>query len=159
MIAKGKVVKLAYSLKNSKGETIDVADSKDPFLYLHGAKEVVPGLEKALEGMKKGDKKSVTVAPKDGYGEINPELKIEVTRSQFPQNVELKSGMQFETHTQDGYGMIFTVESVTCEKVLINGNHPLAGETLHFEVEVLEIRAATQEEADHGHAHDGTHNH
>ena len=153
MIKNGKVVDLSYSLKNSKGEVLDQADAKDPFTYLHGAQQIVPGLENALEGMKIGDKKQVTVPPSQGYGEKNPQLKLAVNRSQFPAGMEVQPGMQFEADTGDGHGMMFTVESIQGDKVNIDGNHPLAGETLHFNVEVLNVRDATAEELNHGHAH------
>ncbi|HLD99705.1 MAG TPA: peptidylprolyl isomerase [Bdellovibrionota bacterium] len=154
-IENGKVVSLAYSLKDSDGKLMDRADSKDPFMYMHGAHQIVPGLEGALEGLNVGDKKSVEVSPRDGYGEKNPALKLTVNKSQFPDTVELESGMQFEAHSADGQSVIFTVESIEGDKVHIDGNHPLAGQTLHFDVEVLGIRQATEEETAHGHAHSG----
>lgn len=161
MIKTGKVVHLGYSLKNSGGQVLDKADSSQPFTYLHGAKQIVPGLESALEGLKVGDKKNVVVAPGEGYGEKNPELKLAVSRSQFPEGVEIQPGMQFEAHAQDGQGVVFMVESIEGEKINLDGNHPLAGETLHFDVEVLGVRDATDEEQKHGHAHgpDGSHHH
>ena len=161
MIKNGKVVNLAYTLKNDGGEVLDQADSKDPFTYLHGGSQIVPGLESALEGLNVGDKKKVTVKPEDGYGEINEELKLSVARSQFPKEMEVEEGMQFETSSPDGAGMVFTVEEIQGDKVMIDGNHPLAGETLHFDVEVLEVRDATAEEVEHGHAHgeDDDHGH
>jgi FKBP-type peptidyl-prolyl cis-trans isomerase SlyD len=160
-ISNGKVVNLLYSLKNDQGEVLDRADKEAPFTYLHGADQIVPGLETALEGLKVGDKKKVTVAPADGYGETNADLKLTVNRSQFPGKVDLEPGMQFEAHTPDGHGVVFTVEAIEGDKVKIDGNHPLAGQTLHFDVEVLEMRDATDEEKDHGHAHgeDGHHHH
>jgi FKBP-type peptidyl-prolyl cis-trans isomerase SlyD len=158
MIKNGKVVNLAYSLKNSDGDLLDRADSKEPFTYLHGASQIVPGLETALEGLKTGDKKQVTVQPEQGYGEVNQDLKLTVNRSQFPAGAEIQEGMQFETQTPDGHGLIFTVETIEGDKVTIDGNHPLAGETLHFDVEVLNVRDATEEEKQHGHAH-GEHGH
>jgi FKBP-type peptidyl-prolyl cis-trans isomerase SlyD len=158
MIKNGTVVNLSYTLKNSDGDVLDKADASEPFTYLHGASQVVPGLETALEGLKKGDKKKVTVAPEEGYGEVNEELKLAVNRTQFPAEAQIEAGMQFETQTPDGHGLIFTVEAIEDDKVMIDGNHPLAGETLHFDVEVLDVRAATKEEIAHGHAH-GEHGH
>jgi FKBP-type peptidyl-prolyl cis-trans isomerase SlyD len=159
-VAAGKVVALIYSLKNSEGEILDEASGDEPFTYLHGAQQIVPGLESALEGSRVGDKKSVRVEPADGYGEVNPELKLVVNRSQFPAGAKLEQGMQFETQTPDGHGILFTVESVQGEKVHIDGNHPLAGETLHFDVEILQVRNATSEEVEHGHVHgEGGHLH
>ena len=161
VIAEGKVVNLAYILKNAKNEVLDEADSAAPFTYLHGAQQIVPGLENALTGLKVGEKKDVTVSPAEGYGEIDPSLKLIVGRKQFPKNMELEAGMQFETTAPDGSGAVFTVEAVEGDQVHINGNHPLAGVTLHFSVEVLSMRDATKEEMEHGHAHgeDGHHHH
>lgn len=160
-IANGKVVNLLYSLTSTEGEVLDRADRESPFTYLHGAQQIVPGLETALEGLTVGDKKKVTVSAADGYGEMNPDLKLTVNRSQFPSNAELEPGMQFEAHTPDGQGVVFTVEALEGDKIKIDGNHPLAGQTLHFDVEVLSMRDATKEEMEHGHAHgeDGHHHH
>src|SRR6185437_12731143 len=97
LIENGKVVQLAFSLKNSEGEVLDSSDSSDPFVYLHGSSQIVPGLESCLEGLKVGDKKNVVVPPASGYGEIDDELRITVKRSQFPENVQLQAGMQFES--------------------------------------------------------------
>ena len=153
-IQKGKVVDLSYTLKDSEGELLDQADVQDPFSYLHGADEVVPGLEKALEGLKTGDKKTVVVSPAEGYGEVDSQLRVTVKRSQFPKGADLKAGMQFETESPEGEPMIFAIEKVEGEQVFVNGNNPLAGVTLHFDVEVLGVREATAEELEHGHAHD-----
>jgi FKBP-type peptidyl-prolyl cis-trans isomerase SlyD len=152
-ISDGKVVNLIYSLKNDQGEVLDRADGDAPFTYLHGAQQIVPGLENALIGLKVGDKKKVSVPPADGYGEHNPELKLTVNKAQFPSKVDLEPGMQFEAHTPDGHGVVFTVESLEGDTVKIDGNHPLAGQTLHFDVEVLSMRDATDDEKEHGHAH------
>lgn len=158
MITSGKVVDLSYSLKNAEGEVLDQADAKDPFTYLHGAEQVVPGLEAALEGLKVGDKKNVVVPPEEGYGLQDPKLKVIAKRSDFPKEVELEEGMEFEATAPNGDEIIFTVESLEGDKVYVNGNHPLAGQTLHFDVEVLKVRDATDEEIEHGHAH-GPHGH
>lgn len=152
-ISNGKVVDLLYSLKNDQGEVLDRADKDAPFQYLHGADQIVPGLENALEGLKVGDKKKVTVPPSEGYGDMNPDLKMSVSRAQFPGKVDLEAGMQFEANTPDGQGVVFTVEAIEGDQVKIDGNHPLAGQTLHFDVEVLSMREATEEELEHGHAH------
>jgi FKBP-type peptidyl-prolyl cis-trans isomerase SlyD len=160
-ISDGKVVNLLYSLKNDAGDVLDRADNDAPFTYLHGAQQIVPGLESALVGLKVGDKKNVKVEAADGYGELNPDLKMTVSRSQFPSKVEIEQGMQFEAHTPDGHGVVFTVESIEGDKIKIDGNHPLAGQRLHFDVEVLSMRDATEDEKQHGHAHgpDGHHHH
>ena len=160
MITKGKVVSLAYSLKNKDGEVLDQGDKNDPFAYLHGMNQIVPGLEKALEGLKKGDKKSVEIDPKDGYGEYDKALLVQVSKTQFPPSVQLREGMQFEGGAPDGAPLVFTIEKIETETVTVNGNHPLAGETLFFDVEVVEVRDATDDELTHGHAHGaGGHHH
>lgn len=153
MIKNGKVVDLIYTLKSTEGEVLDEASKEEPFSYLHGAQQIVPGLESALEGLKVGDKKDVTVSPSEGYGEHNPSLKLTVNRSQFPEGMEIEEGMSFEASGADGQGMMFTIESIRGDQVDLDGNHPLAGETLHFSVEVLTVREATDEEMEHGHAH------
>lgn len=161
MIKDGTVVNLAYTLKNHEGEVLDSADENDPFVYLHGASQILPGLEKPLEGLKPGDTKKIEVKAADGYGEINSELKLTVKRSQFPEGAELTEGMQFETEGPDGAGYVFLVERVEGDQVHLDGNHPLAGQDLFFDVRVLEVRDATEEEKAHGHAHgpDGHHHH
>jgi FKBP-type peptidyl-prolyl cis-trans isomerase SlyD len=159
-IQNGKVIQLAYTLTNAAGDVLDRSDKADPFMYLHGAGQIVPGLETGLEGCKVGDKKKVVVPPGAGYGEVDPELKMSVKRTQFPPTVEMEAGMQFESRSPDGQGMIFTIESIEGDQVHIDGNHPLAGQTLHFDVEVLTVRDATEEEQEHGHAHgEGGHGH
>ena len=161
-ISEGKVIELAYTLKNAAGEVLDEASKADPFAYLHGADQIVSGLEEALEGLTVGAKKTVVVPPAEGYGEVDPGLRMSVKRTQFPKGVDLQSGMQFEANSPDGQGgVVFTVVNVGADQVEIDGNHPLAGVTLHFEVEVLKVREATKEELSHGHAHggDGHHHH
>jgi FKBP-type peptidyl-prolyl cis-trans isomerase SlyD len=161
MIKEGTVVDLSYSLKNSEGEILDEASARDPFVYLHGSHQIVPGLETALLGLKVGDKKQVIVPPSDGYGVHDPKLKMTVSKAQFPKGIKIEEGMQFQAQTEDGQGVVFTVESIEGEKIHVDGNHPLADQTLHFDVEVLKIRDATEEEITHGHAHgpDGHHHH
>lgn len=161
MITRGKVVALAYRLTDGGGQVLDKAETGAPFSYLHGVGQIVPGLESALEGLKQGDKKKVTVDPKDGYGEHNPNLKVLVPRSEFPKDANIKKGMQFVGRSEDGHEVVYTVEAVEGEQIKLDGNHPLAGQTLHFEVEVVSVRDATEEEMSHGHAHgpDGHHHH
>lgn len=158
-IQEGMVVSMGYTLKDDAGKKLDEADAKSPFVYLHGGGQIVPGLESALTGLKAGDKKSVTVSPADGYGVPDPKLLLTVTRTQFPQGMKIEEGMQFEANAGDGEGMLFTVHKIQGDQVTIDGNHPMAGKTLHFQVEILEVRAATDEEMAHGHAHgpDGHH--
>jgi FKBP-type peptidyl-prolyl cis-trans isomerase SlyD len=151
------VVDLAYTLKGADGAVIDQSEKDDPMTYLHGEGQIVPGLESALEGLAKGAKKKVVVSAKEGYGTSNPDLKISVKRSQFPADVDVKEGMQFQAQAGE-QGVVFTVDKIEGDLVMIDGNHPLADQELHFEVEVLNVREATKEEKEHGHAH-GAHGH
>jgi len=160
MIKKGSVVSLNYELKNGAGETLDQSTPDDPFNYIHGIGQIVPGLEKALDGAGVGDKKDVVVPPDEGYGEKKEELVFKVERSNFPSDKDLQSGMQFMAEMKDGRQVPFTIQKVDGEDVHIDGNHPLAGETLHFSVEVTDVREASPEEMEHGHVHGpGDHQH
>ena len=159
MVKKDAVVSLIYTLKNDTGQELDKSSPDKPFAYLHGNKQIVPGLENALEGLAVGDKKKVTVSPAEGYGEFVAELKKEVERSNFPKDAEIKAGMQFSSEV-GGDHRVFTVTEVEGDKVKIDGNHPLAGTGLRFAVTVISVRAASEEEVTHGHVHgDGGHHH
>lgn len=158
-ISEGKVVHLTYALSNSRGEILDRADTEQPFVYMHGAGQIVPGLEEALEGLKVGDSKKVVVQPEDGYGVKDDDLKLVLKRSQFPPDMEIKVGMQFETSTPQGEDLLFAIEKVDGDQISVDGNHPLAGEVLHFDVKVILVRDATEEEISHGHAHGGDGHH
>ena len=153
MIKKNSVVTLKYCLKNSEGLELDQSDEKEPLSYLHGSGQIVPGLEAALSGLKTGDKKAVALSPQEGYGEVVPELKIKVERANFPKDKPVEEGMQFVAEVAGGHQQPFMVHKVEGEFVYLDGNHPLAGQTLHFDVEVLGVRDATKEELTHGHAH------
>lgn len=160
MIKKNSVVSLSYNLKNGNGDELDTASAEKPFLYLHGFGQVVPGLESALEGLKIGDKKDVTIAPDQGYGEMDAGLRMKVKRSNFPEDADIKPGMQFMGEAGEGKKVVFTVHEIEGDEVKVDGNHPLAGQTLNFSVEVLAIREATEEELTHGHVHgEGGHHH
>jgi FKBP-type peptidyl-prolyl cis-trans isomerase SlyD len=156
-IVKGKVVGFAYHLRNAQGETLD--ESNDPMEYLHGYQNIIPGLEREMEGLKIGDKKKVTVSPEDAYGEYDEKLVYEVPRANFPANEDLQPGMQFHADTEEESVTLF-VQEVVGDQVIMNGNHPLAGETLSFDIEIHTIREASKEELEHGHAHGpGGHHH
>jgi len=158
-IKKGDVVRMNYVLKDEDGEIIDQSQAGSPFEYLHGHGNIVIGLEKALTGAKVGDKKQVVVSPAEGYGEIDPRLQLKVDRKQFPAGAPLEEGMQFETPFENSV-LIFTIESVEGDQITINGNHPLAGVNLHFDVEIVGTREASKEEQAHGHVHGpGGHHH
>ena len=160
MIKKNSVVSLSYILKNENGEELDRSETAIPLAYMHGHGQIVPGLENVLEGLAIGDKKEVTVTPQEGYGEVQPQLKMKVSRNKFPADVNIEPGMQFSSKMEDGREIPFTVQAIEDGAVMLDGNHPLAGETLHFSVEVVEVRLATAEELQHGHVHGaGGHHH
>ena len=147
------VVAFHYTLTNDSGETLDSSDGREPLKYLHGAQNIVPGLEKALAGKKAGDELKVEVQPDDGYGDVNPEMVQKVPRAAFEGVDKIEPGMQFQAQGPAGQVQLITVKEVSGDEVTIDGNHPLAGETLHFEVKIEDVRAATEEEIAHGHAH------
>ena len=151
-IAKNQVVAINYTLKNDAGEVLDSSEGQDPLYYIQGIGNIIPGLENALEGKVKGDKLKVVIEAKDAYGEVNEDLVQAVPRDQFGDSNDIEIGMQFEVQTQMG-PLVVTVEAVEEDEIVVNGNHPLAGVRLHFDVEVHAIRAATSEELDHGHVH------
>lgn len=159
-VEKDKVTSIHYTLKGKNGETLDTSNGRDPLAYLHGNGNIIRGLESALEGKSKGDKLEVTIEPKDAYGERNDELQQKVSKDNFEEGVEIKPGMQFQAQTPEGAVQIFHVLEVDDSTVTLDGNHPLAGETLYFDVEVIDIRDASNEELEHGHVHGpGGHNH
>lgn len=160
-IDKGCVVAIDYKLHLGDGNVVDASEDGAPLVYLHGAEEVVPGLEKALEGKSAGDALKVTVPPAEGYGEYDPEGLEEVPRSEFPEDVEIEPGDILSATDPDGDEVDFLVKEVREDSVLVDFNHVLAGKTLHFEVTVREVRAATPEEMEHGHVHgpDDDHHH
>lgn len=158
-IAEKTVVSIHYTLTNSTGETLDSSFGQDPLVYLHGAQNIIVGLEDALKGKTVGDALQVTVEPEQGYGETREELIQEVDRSAFEGVEDIDVGMQFMAQTPWGEQPV-TVVKVEGEQITLDGNHPLAGETLNFDVEVVDIREASDEEMEHGHVHgEGGHQH
>ena len=151
-VAKDKVVSIDYTLTGTGGEVIDSSQGGEPLTYLHGAGNIIPGLEQALEGKSAGEEVNTTVPPDQGYGQKNPGLIQPVPRSQFPGVTDIKVGMQFQAQTNHGPRVV-TVVDMNDDTVTVDANHPLAGETLTFAVRVVDIRDATQQELDHGHAH------
>lgn len=152
-IAEKCVVAFHYQLTNSDGEQLDSSEGQDPLKYLHGASNIVPGLEKELEGKKAGDALKVEVQPDEGYGQVNPQLVQKVPHSAFESAPEIKAGMQFQAQAPDGQVQLITVTEVSDEEVTVDGNHPLAGQVLHFDVTIEDVREASEEELEHGHAH------
>ena len=156
-IAADSVVQIHYTLKNDAGDVLDSSAGREPLAYLHGAGNIVAGLENALEGKASGDKLNVRVAPEEGYGPRHDALVQDVPRDAFQGVDDIQPGMQF--HAQGPSGpMVVTVVKTGDDSVTVDGNHPLAGETLHFDVEVADVRDATEEEQEHGHVH-GAHDH
>ncbi len=160
-IAPNTVVTMTYTLTNAEGQVLDQADASHPFVYMQGAHNIIPGLEQALAGKQAGDTAVVTVQPEDAYGEYNEQLTQQVPRQMFgnvPED-QLVVGAQFQAQTNGGME-ILTIADVDGDMITIDANHPLAGETLTFDVKILEVRAATTEEIEHGHAHGpGGHHH
>ena len=158
-LTKDKVGTINYTLKDKDGEVID--ETKDgSFAYLHGARNIIPGLENELEGKEKGYKNSVVIEPKDAYGERNPEQIQRVPLSMFPDDVEIQEGMQFEAQSENGAPIVVTVTAIDAGEVVVDGNHPLAGIQLYFDIEVIDVRDASEEELEHGHVHGpGGHDH
>ncbi len=151
-IENNRVVSLAYTLRDDDDNIIDQSEDGS-FWYLHGASNIIPGLENALTGKSKGDELAVSVAPEDGYGVREAERIQDVPRSMFPDDQELAVGMQFHAQSPDGHAVMVTIANIEGDTVTVDGNHPLAGVQLNFVVKIIDIREATQEELDHGHVH------
>jgi FKBP-type peptidyl-prolyl cis-trans isomerase SlyD len=158
-IAEDKVVLIHYTLKDDAGTVIDSSSGGEPLAYIHGQGNIIPGLESALEGKKAGDKLEVSVAPADGYGVHDERLIQRVPRRSFG-GANPQPGMQFHAQSSDGQTRVVTVTQIVGDMVTVDGNHPLAGQNLHFSVEIAEVRDATEEELEHGHVHGaGGHHH
>jgi len=153
IIEKDRVVSIDYTLRDNSGNLIDSSEGSDPLEYLHGNGNIIPGLEKALAGKKAGDKLTCSIAAADAYGERDDSLIFKVNKSEF-EGADIEVGMQFEAHGEEG-AQIVTVVGIEGEEVTIDANHPLAGETLNFDVKVVDVREATSEELEHGHVHGG----
>lgn len=147
------VVAFHYKLTNGDGEELDSSGGQDPLKYLHGAGNIVPGLEKALAGKSAGDKLKVEVPPEEGYGPVNPQLVQKVPRSAFEGAPEIKPGMRFQAQGNEGQAQFITVKEISGDEITVDGNHPLAGQVLHFDVTIEDVREASEEELAHGHAH------
>jgi FKBP-type peptidyl-prolyl cis-trans isomerase SlyD len=153
LIGDNAVVSIHYTLTDSDGAVIDSSEGAGPLNYLHGAGNIIPGLEKALVGKTTGANLQVTVPAAEGYGEVQPELVQQVPLSAFQGIDSIEPGMAFEAQDAQGNGRRVVVKSVDDEVVVVDGNHPLAGVDLNFKVEVVDIRDATEEEIAHGHVH------
>jgi len=160
VVADDLVVRLDYTLTLGGGEVYDSSEESGPLEYLQGHGQLIPGLEQALYDMAVGDEKDVVVTPDLAYGEYDAEAVQELPRDMFPATMELESGMAIDLYDEDAEEELeATIEDVDKDTVVVNFNHPLAGETLNFHVRIVDIRPATPEELDHGHAHGDEHSH
>ena len=154
VVSEGKVVVFHYTLTDDDGEVVESSkEGGSPLPYLHGAGRIVPGLEEAMDGRQAGDSFQVDIDPEQGYGEKTGPGPSTVDRSEFPDHVELDEGMHFTAEAEGGQEIPLWITNIDGDDITVDHNHPLAGETLHFDVEVINVRDATDEEIDHGHAH------
>ena len=147
------VVSITYTLTNDDSTVLDSTEESGPMDYLHGAENIISGLEDGLEGKQVGDKLKVRVDPEDGYGEVFTELMQVVDIAAFEGVESVEAGMQFESETDEGELEIVTIKSIDGNEFTIDANHPLAGVTLNFDVEIVGVREATAEEVEHEHVH------
>jgi FKBP-type peptidyl-prolyl cis-trans isomerase SlyD len=158
-ITQDSVVTIHYTLTDDDGKVIDSSSPGEPLAYLHGHGNLIPGLERELTGKSPGDKLNVKLAPADGYGEYDKQLVQRVPRRSLKGIPNLRAGMQLQAQTDQGPRMV-TVTNIVGDMVTVDGNHPLAGKNLTFDVEIAEVREATPEELSHGHVHGpGDHHH
>ena len=158
-LTKNKVAILNYTLKDKENNILD-QHNDGSFTYIHGAKSLMPALENALEGAQAGDKIDIVIEPEDAYGVHNPEKIQRVPKKIFPPEQELEIGMHFRSAMPNGTAVNVLITEIETDEVVVDGNHPLAGKQLNFDIEVLEVRDATEEELEHGHVHGpGGHQH
>lgn len=156
-IEKNKVVSIDYTLTLDDGKVLDSSSGKEPLIFIQGLGHIIPGLESALDGRKSGDAFQVKIEPVNAYGDYNDQLVQSIPRSYFESGVEITPGMQFSSEENDGY---VTVIEVHNDKIVVDGNHPLAGLVLNFDIRVTDVRDAKKEELEHGHVHGpGGHHH
>ena len=144
-ITREKMVTVEYTLTDDKGEVLDTSRNRAPLSYIQGMGGMIAGFESALEGKKEGDKFAFDVSPKDGYGEHDASLLFSVPKDRFAEGENLTPGMRFQVQTPNG-AAIMAVHQINDDSVVLDANHPLAGATLHFDVEVMGVRKATDEE-------------
>jgi FKBP-type peptidyl-prolyl cis-trans isomerase SlyD len=155
-IEKDLVASFDYTLKDDEGALLDTSDGGEPLSYLHGAGNIIPGLESELNGHETGDSFSASIEPADAYGVYSNDMVFTVTKDKFDDPDQIEEGVRFQAEIS-GELKICTVSKIEGEEVEIDANHPLAGMKLHFDVTVRDVREATPEELDHGHVHDGHH--
>jgi len=154
-ITRHTVAAIDYTLTDASGQVIDSSEGEEPLSYLHGVGNLIPGLEEALEGASPGDTLQVSVPPTKAYGEHDADLVQPIPIAAFDGVGQVEAGMRFQVADDQGQPRTFTVFSVEDDQVLVDANHPLAGQTLNFSVNIVSVREATAEEIDHGHVHDG----
>lgn len=157
-VQKDVVVAMEYTLQVD-GEEIDSSKGQDPLQFLVGHGNIISGLEREMIGMKVGESKDVVIQPADGYGEYDEEAYMEVPRSEFPQDMPVEEGLELSVRDDEGQSRYARVDGVEGDTVTLNFNHPLAGDELHFNVKVVQLREPTSEELEHGHVHQGGHHH
>ncbi len=145
IIKDGNIVSMHYSLKNKTGEVINASTDGEPLVFKYGTGAIIPGLEKDLAGKSAGEEFSVEVKPEEGYGEVNPALFAVLKREAFTGIDDIKPGMQFEAQDENGNSQIITVKSVKDEEITVDRNHPLAGETLYFDINIVSVKADSDE--------------
>ncbi len=153
LIGDNVVASIHYTLTDNSGEVLDSSEGAEPMAYLHGAGNIIPGLENALTGKAAGATMQVNIAPEDAYGEVQPELVQVVPREAFQGVDQIEPGMAFEAQDPQGQARRIIVKSVAEDQITIDANHPLAGVELNFDVQVVDVRAASEEEIAHGHVH------
>lgn len=158
-ISQNTVASIDYKLTDGDGQVLDTSEGREPLNYLHGAGNLIPGLESALEGSAPGEEVSVTVDPSEGYGERDENLIQQVPKSAFEGVDQIEAGMRFQATDEQGQGRVVTVTGVQDEEVTVDANHPLAGVPLNFDVNVVDVREASAEEIEHGHVHTGEGDH
>lgn len=152
-VSANKAVTIHYTLTNPNGDVIDSSRDGEPLAYIHGIGALVPGLERELEGKAAGDNVTVSLAPEDGYGERSEQLIQSVPKELFKMDGDIEVGMRFHAEAEHGIELVEVV-AVDDDTVTIDANHPLAGQTLNFDVDIVDVRDATKEEIEHGHIHD-----
>ena len=155
-IAKNRVVSIDYTLTDEKNNLLDSTSGQGPLDYLHGFGNIIPGLEKELEGKSQGDHFAVNISAADAYGERDERLVTDIPLENFKGIEKVEPGMQFHAH-DSGSVRVFTITNVADKMVTVDGNHPLAGMNLAFDVTVAAVREASGEELEHGHVHGGGH--
>lgn len=157
-VSKDKVVSIEYTLTGDDGSVIDTSEGRGALSYIHGHGNLVSGLEKELEGKEDGAAFNTSISPQEGYGDYDDGLLFSVPKERFNEFGDLEIGMQFQAETDRGH-QIMEIKSIEDESVLVDANHPLAGQNLHFEGTIVGVREATGDELSHGHVHEEGHDH